>query len=327
MHTTVPNAPKTIRKAPFPLVSLDFGNFTLKSFDGVNLTQIRSLQTPLAQGQQMLKSTNESPVIEHNGQRWHVGTQASRYPTTEATVQGDKAQLALLHLKVCIKESGEYHIVVSHHSPQQYEGLLSTALLGHHSYVRNGQHIDATITEVQVIPEGLGAYQLAAQRLCVPRRGYTVLIDLGGSTWLSTLYASDGEVIDHDVHERAGTYALAAAIAKDNRLATPVHQRYAVTSPDPVVIQAGFTQGHFYGDSDLCWGDWLAEYLDPWWKGIVQRLKSRYQQHLPNVKRFVVTGGGSHLISHKVQASPAFLVLPEASTANVVGAYLAAQAT
>jgi hypothetical protein len=312
--------PVTIANKP-ALLSLDFGNFELKAFDGRTITQIRSLQKPLAQGQRLLNSTNASPIIEINGLRWHVGTQCSRYGNYEATVQSNKSQLAQLHLAACIKESGQYHLVVCHHSPDDYQDFLQNALLGVHSYIRNGVQIKAEIKSVEVIHEGLGAYSLAKIRNYVPNRGYTVLIDLGGSTWLSSLYAADGELVDHDVHERDGTYRLAVAIASDSRLAKPLLESTSVTSPDPVVIQDGFCNGNFYGESDFCWAEWMNEYLDPWWKGIVQTLKSRYQTYLPDVKRFIVTGGGSHLVNHKLMSNPAFLVMPEANTSNVQGAY------
>lgn len=306
-------------------LSLDFGNFTLKAFDGHDVTTIRSLQTPLAQGQRILKGIPDSPVVELNGQRWHVGKQCQRYPSTEATVTGDKARLAQLHLAACIAQSGTYRLVVSHHSPLEYEAFLKAALLGKHHYRRNGTWIEISISRVDVIAEGWGAYHLTKHQGYLPTKGYTVLIDLGGSTWLSSVYAADGEVVDHDVHERQGTFALAAAIAKDTRLSQPLMECFSVTSPDPILIQDGFQQGHVYGDSDLSWATWLPEYLDPWWKRIVQTLKARYQSYLPNVRRFLVTGGGSNLVIHKLAGSSAFFVLPEASVANVQGAYLAMQ--
>ena len=319
MHTSV------TPKHTLNTLSLDFGNFNLKSFNGKTLQTIRSLQTPLAKGQKTLKATDASPIIERDGQRWHVGSQCSRYPSTQATVKGDKTQLAQLHLSACVAVSGQYQLIVSHHSPDDYRDFLGSALRGRHSYTRNGQSIHITVQSVEVIAEGFGAYQLAKMRNYILGRGYTVLIDLGGSTWLSTVYAPDGEVIDHDAHERQGTFALAAAIAKDERLAKPLIERYSVSSPNPVLVQDGFTQGHFYGESDLCWADWLPEYLDPWWKNIIQTLKARYQDKLPSVRRFLVTGGGSKLIAHKLASSQAFLVMPEADTASVQGAYLTAQ--
>ena len=214
------------------LLSLDFGNFELKAFDGRVITRIRSLQTPIAKGQRALQGTDASPILELNGQRWHVGAQCRHYRSAEATVQGDKTQLAQLHLAACIPQSGTYRLVVSHHSPDEYRNFLVNALVGQHNYTRNGQPISVTVQSVEVVAEGYGAYQLARMRNYIPQRGYTVLIDLGGSTWLSTVYASSGQVIDHESHERQGTYALAVAIAKDERLSRPLQQQFGISAPN-----------------------------------------------------------------------------------------------
>jgi len=320
MTTIVTNAAKRT------LLSLDFGNYELKSFDGRQVTKIRSLQRQLATGQKTLLASETSPVIELDGDRWHVGSQAGRYPSYEATVQTDKTRLAQLHLAACINQSGHYDLVVSHHSPENYSDFLKAALLGKHSYTRNGQQIEVVVDSVAVVLEGSGAYKLAQVRNYIPARGYTILIDLGGSTWVSALYASDGELISSTAHEREGTYALAVAIASDSRLQKALQETTSVSSPDPSVILEGLAKGNFYGESDLCWGEWFEEYLSPWWKGITQSLKSGYQSYLPSVKRFIVTGGGANLVSPKIAASPVFLVLPECSTANVQGAYFAVKA-
>jgi len=315
MTTTVTTAKKCT------LLSLDFGNYELKSFDGRQVTKIRSLQSVIATGQKPLLASEASPIIEMDGIRWHVGSQAGRYPSYEATVQGEKTRLAQIHLAACISQSGCYDLVISHHSPDNYGKVLKGALLGKHSYQRNGLQVDVSINSVTVVLEGSGAYQLAKARNYIPTRGYTIVIDLGGSTWVSALYASDGELISSTAYERKGTYALAVAIASDSRLQKALQESTSVSSPDTSVILEGLAKDNFYGESELCWGEWLGEYLDPWWKGIVQALKSGYQSHMPSVKRIVVTGGGANLVSPKVAASPAFLVLPECSTANVQGAY------
>jgi len=315
MATSVTNATKRT------LLSLDFGNYELKSFDGRQVVKIRSLQRQLATGQKTLLASDTSPIIEMDGDRWHVGSQAGRYPSYEATVQTDKTRLAQLHLAACVGQSGHYDLVVSHHSPENCTDFLKAALLGKRSYTRNGQQIDVVVDSVTVVLEGSGAYQLAKARNYIPDRGYTIVIDLGGSTWVSALYASDGELIASTAHEREGTYALAIAIASDSRLQKALQESTSVSSPDPSVILEGLAKGNYYGESELCWSEWLGDYLDPWWKGITQSLKSGYQSYLPSVKRFIVTGGGANLVSPKIAASPVFLVMPECSTANVQGAY------
>lgn len=304
------------------IASLDFGNYALKSMtsDDAPLL-IRSAHCEIAKGQKPLKASHSSPHVELDDKLYHVGSQALKYSAYQPTVTQDKATLAKLHLAASIAQSGRYHLVVSHHSPDEYAELLTRSLIGRHVWRRNGQPVGVTVESVDVVPEGWGAYQLAKMRGYVPRRGYTVLIDLGGSTWLSSVYDEDGDRIAHDTHDREGCYSLAVQISQDDRLKSALREGYRITAPDPSAIMDGFTNQHYYAQTPICWAEWLPEYLDPWWRGIVNTLKSVYQNHLPSVQRFIVTGGASHLISAKVATSPAFVVMPDPSTANVIGAW------
>lgn len=305
------------------IASLDFGNYALKvmTSEAEPPISIRSAHCEIARGQKPLASNESSPHVELDGKLYHVGTQALRYAANQPTVTQDKADLARLHMAATLTESGVYHLVVSHHSPDEYAQKLCTALIGRHAWRRNGIPVGVTVESVDVIPEGWGAYQLAKMRNYVPQRGYTVLIDLGGSTWLSSIYDESGDRIAHDTHDREGCYSLAVQISQDDRLKAALREGYRITAPDPSVIMDGFANQHYYAQTPICWGEWLPEYLDPWWKGIVSTLKSVYQHHLPNVQRFVVTGGASHLISAKVATSPAFIVMPDPSLSNVIGAW------
>lgn len=302
------------------VVSLDFGNYQLKTFDGTHTRAIRSIHRQLTPGQRVLRGSDVSPIVELGGDRFHVGHQAAKYASSEATVTQDKAQLAQLHLAATITASGTYHLVVSHHSPDEYRHVLMDALLGEHHFIRNGAAIAVTVASVDVIPEGMGAYHRAKALGYLPRRGYTCVIDLGGSTWISSLYDSEGELIAHDPHDREGTYALALQISQDSRLRDPLRQGYRITAPDPSVVMDGLAHDHHYGETPITWGPWLEDYLSPWWKGIVSTLKSTYQAQLPMVQRFLITGGAAPLVSPRVAASKAFLVMPEPGLANVQGA-------
>jgi hypothetical protein len=84
----------------------------------------------------------------------------------------------------------------------------------------------------------------------------------------------------------------------------------------------GFRVDHTYADTDLSWADWLDEYLDPWFKGIFQTVKAQYTPYMPRVTRFLVTGGGSHLIADRLQGHPLFAVMGDPQFANVRGLLL-----
>jgi len=298
----------------------DFGNFELKYLDSAGQPRaIRSIHFRLPRGVNALKAYENSPVIEANGTRYHFGTQANKYSSHEKTVVADKALLARLHLYACISATeGSFKLVLSHHSPDLVADDLRKALIARHQFTRNGKQHDITVKAVEVVHEGLGAYWAAKQAGFVPPTGHTILIDLGGGTWLSRVIDSDGEIIASNVADRMGAYALASQIAHDSRLKDGL-RRFGITSPDPGVVMDGFTRGHVYAETGVSWGLWLDEYLDGWFKNIFAQIRADYTNQLPYTRRFIICGGGAHLVAHKLTGKEAFVVMPQPNYSNVIG--------
>jgi len=117
--------------------------------------------------------------------------------------------------------------------------------------------------------------------------------------------------------DRGGTYELAASISFDRRLTDVLG-----TTADPSVVMDGFRVGHTYADTELTWAPWLEEHLDPWFKGIFQTVKAQYTPYMARVTRFLVTGGGSHLISERLAGRKLFAVMGDPQFANVRGLFL-----
>ena len=301
-------------------VALDFGNYELKVCDGGDRAlAIRSIHRKLPKGVHALKGYKNSPLVETENTRFHFGHQAGKYSTHEKTVVADKALLARLHLYACLDApEGRYRLIVSHHSPEVVADGLRKVLVGKHQYRRNGQDCSFEVKQVEVVPEGMGAYWAAKQAGFTPTTGHTIVIDIGGGSWLYRVVASDGEIIAQSVSDRLGSYALAAQIAMDDRLKTPL-RRYNLTSADVGVVLDGFAQGHVYAETGISWKDWLGEYLDPWFQGIFAQIRADCASYLPFTRRFVVTGGGAHLVAHKVRGNDAFVVMPDPNFANVTG--------
>lgn len=306
--------------SPLALLAADFGNFELKYTTDEGTTHaIRSVHYRLPKGINGLLAKPTSPIVElPDSSRYHFGSQAFKYQSQEKTVVQDKALLARLHLYACLESSGELRLLVSHHSPDQYRTLLQKALMGNHEFKRNGATITATVTDVQVIAEGQGAYWQAKSMGFIPPSGYTILVDIGGGSWLSTVYDAEGDAIAHHVVDRMGTYHLALQIANDERLKAPL-RAIGITAPDPALVMDGFRNGHRYAETGLSWMDWLEEYLDPWYRNIFSTIKAQYTAHMPYTRRFIVTGGGSHLIAERVKKSAAFIVMPDPNFASVLG--------
>jgi hypothetical protein len=258
-----------------------------------------------------------------DGSRYHFGTQAYKYRRQQQTVVENKVELARLHLYACLEPQRNEEIC--HYPLQLYvstpdsirsANALRSQLLGIHEFKRNGIPYRVTVERVEVEREGIGSYRYAQQLGMIPDTGYTIVIDIGGGTWLSRLIDAEGDVIDENVMDRGGSYELATSISFDRRLADMLG-----TTADPAIVMDGFKSGHSYADTGLSWSLWLEEYLDPWFKGIFQTVKAQYTPYMARVTRFLVTGGSSHLISERLAGRKLFAVMPDPQFANVRGLF------
>ncbi|MGF1569716.1 MAG: ParM/StbA family protein [Nodosilinea sp.] len=308
-----------------PMLALDAGNYDLKFYTGNGHPKaIRSVRYQLPQGRDAVSFSEASPLIElPDGRRYHFGAQAYKYRRQQQTVIENKVELARLHLYACLEPlpggGTDYtlNLQVSTPDPARNGEDIKDQLLGRHDFTRNGVEFSITVAAVAVEREGMGAYHYAKTQGMIPANGYTIVIDIGGGTWLTRLVDASGEVIDENIMDRGGTYELATAISFDHRLTD-----HLGSSADPCIVMDGFRIEHIYADTGLDWADWLDEYLDPWFKGIFQTVKAQYTPYMPRVTRFLVTGGGSHLISDRLQGHDLFAVMGDPQFANVRGLQL-----
>lgn len=318
-------APRTIPSEACRTIALDAGNYDLKFWDGAGHPRaIRSVRFQLPQGRDPVRYSDSSPLIElPDGSRYHFGTQAYKYRRQQQTVVENKVELARLHLYACLEPQRNEEIC--HYPLQLYvstpdsirsANALRSQLLGIHEFKRNGIPYRVTVERVEVEREGIGSYRYAQQLGIIPDTGYTIVIDIGGGTWLSRLIDAEGDVIDENVMDRGGSYELATSISFDRRLADMLG-----TTADPAIVMDGFKSGHSYADTGLSWSLWLEEYLDPWFKGIFQTVKAQYTPYMARVTRFLVTGGSSHLISERLAGRKLFAVMPDPQFANVRGLF------
>ena len=302
------------------LLAADLGNYETKYWTGEwQPHAIRSVRAQLSAGTRALSATDNSPLIEHEGRRYHLGERAYDYRKQSHVVEGDKAAIALLSTLACCNfQDLEYCLQVrtSHPTPKTAGDRIRQQLLGTHYFKRNGTNHVAHITNAIVEPEGVGAYRHAKIQGLVPAKGLTLLIDIGGGTWLSRLFNAKGEIIDQSADEKGGVYDLATLIAFDDRLI----QAIGGTRPEPGVIMDGFAnQTHYYGEMhNASWQSYLSDHLDPWFKGIKEKVKSQYQPHFSRIKRILLTGGGSLLVQGLIDKS-VFVIVPSPRFANVKG--------
>jgi len=326
---TTATRPAKTRKPPAEtsgntrILALDAGNYDLKFWDGGGHPKaIRSIRYQLPQGRDPVRCSEASPLVELvDGSRYHFGAQAYKYRRQQQTVIENKVELSRLHLYACLEPwegSTEFtlNLYVSTPEPTRSAEAIKQQLLGFHEFKRNGLSYRVMVERVEVEREGMGAYHYAQRQGLVPDSGYTIVIDIGGGTWLTRLVDAEGEVIDENVMDRGGAYDLAASISFDRRLADALG-----TTADPSVVMDGFRNGHTYADTDLGWHPWLEEHLDPWFKGIFQTVKAQYTPYMPRVTRFLVTGGSTHLISERLQGLRLFAVMTDPQFANVRGLF------
>lgn len=305
-------------------LALDAGNYDLKFYDGTGHPKaIRSVRFQLPQGRDPVRYSDASPLIElADGTRYHFGAQAYKYRRQQQTVVENKVELAALHLYTCLEPADgvltefPLNLYVSTPDPAKNAEALKDQLLGLHEFKRNGTYFRINVEHVEVEREGMGAYKYAKRQGLIPDSGYTIVIDIGGGTWLTRLVDAEGDVIDENVMDRGGAYELATSISFDKRLTSELG-----TTADPGIIMDGFRSGHTYADMGLTWAPWLEEHLEPWFKGIFQTVKAQYTPYMPRVTRFLVTGGSSHLIAERLAGRKLFTVMRDPQFANVRGLF------
>jgi hypothetical protein len=307
-------------------LALDAGNYDLKFYNGMgNPKAIRSVRFQLPQGRDPVRYSETSPLVElSDGNRYHFGAQAYKYRRQQQTVIENKVELTKLHLYACLEpdihaeEVSEFplHLYVSTPEPAKNQDAIRAHLLGLHEFKRNGIYIRAMVERVEVEREGMGSYQHAQRLGLIPDTGYTIVVDIGGGTWLTRLVDEESDVIDENVMDRGGAYELATSISFDRRLTNALG-----TTADPGIIMDGFKTGNNYADTGLSWDDWLEEHLDPWFKGIFQTIKAQYTPYMARVTRFLVTGGSSYLIAERLAGRKLFAVVPDPQFANVRGLF------
>ncbi|MDX2213348.1 MAG: ParM/StbA family protein [Oculatellaceae cyanobacterium bins.114] len=319
-----PSKDSNIPSATTRVLALDAGNYDLKFYDGVGHPKaIRSVRYQLPQGRDPVRYTDASPLIElPDGTRYHFGAQAYKYRRQQQTVIENKVELSRLHLYACLEPwngSTEFamHLYASTPEPNKNDEAIRKQLLGMHEFKRNDIDYRVMVEQVEVEREGMGAYRYAKQMGLIPDGGYTIVIDIGGGTWLTRLVDAEGEVIDENVMDRGGAYELATSISFDKRLTNAIG-----TTADPSLVMDGFRVEHTYADTGISWSGWLDEHLEPWFKGIFQTVKAQYTPYMARVTRFLVTGGSTHLISERLAGRKLFAVMGDPQFANVRGLFL-----
>ena len=302
-------------------ISLDIGYHTCVAYDGHTVSSLRSVYAKLPIGQKVPALPNTF-VIQFGGDRYLVGEGALTQRNYLPFANEDKLSAHILKMALyALAGDGKVDLVISHYSADESATQLINILEGTHTFTLDGDRRDLDVRRVTVLDEGRGSWLIAKQKKLLPNDGYTVVIDLGCDTFIASFYAADGNRVEHQPYPQQGVKALATAIAADTRLIEAVAACANRSKPQIARVLDGFASDHYYAQTGASWAEYFDEYRDNWFKGVIGAIKTDYAHLLPELKRFIVTGGGAYLVAEKLANSPAFVVLDKPEIANAVGAY------
>jgi hypothetical protein len=318
LHTNVIRRAQTGTNAR---ISLDIGYHTCVAYDGHKVSTIRSVYAKLPIGQKVGVLPN-SFIVQFAGDRYLVGEGAMTQRNYLSFANEDKLSPHILKLALyALCGDGKVDLVISHYAADESSEKLRNILEGTHQYVIDGDRKDLDIRRVTVLDEGKGSWLISKQKGLTATAGYTAVIDLGCDTFIASFYTADGQRVEHQAYPQQGVKSLATAIAEDTRLIDSVAAATNRAKPQVARVLDGFSKNHYYAHTSANWSEYFAEYRDNWFKGVFGAIRTDFSHLMPDTKRFIVTGGGAHLVKEKLANSPIFTVIDKPEIANAVGAW------
>jgi len=321
--TTLTSATRRTQAQTNARISLDIGYHTCVAYDGHRISTLRSVYAKLPAGQKAPTLSN-TYTVQFGGDRYLVGEGALTQRNYLPFANEDKLSAHILKMALyALAGDGKVDLVISHYSADESAEKLTAILTGTHTFILEGERKDLDVRRVTVLDEGRGSWLIAQQKGLIASTGYSAIIDLGCDTFIASFYAADGTRVEHQAYPQQGAKSLATAIANDTRLVEAVAASANRSKPQVARVLDGFTKGHYYAHTSATWADYFNEYRDSWFKGVFGAVKTDFAHLLPDTKRFIVTGGGAHLVAEKLSNAAAFVVLDKPEIANAVGAYYA----
>lgn len=306
----------------------DLGNAHIKyRLNDGNPIDIRSIYHEIQEGTEADQGTDKSPLIEYQGRLYHYGEKARNYPGKPQTiVSGDKENSVLPAIFTALPAhglTGNIEVITFHPTPnikttdgsKTIKQHIIDQLVGIHVYSWNDAQLTANIEKVTVLPEGYGSYQVAKQNGLVLDNGKTLLIDIGGGTYIVRLFDEDGSMVSSGstALKQSGVIDLAKSIASDKR-------SIALGMTDFNVVLEGIRNGtHRYGMAgDATWLPYFDQHRDQWFKGIFSNILTAYSDKLRDVTRFLLTGGGANILDIEGRKGfERFRKVPDSQFANL----------
>ncbi|MCD8486197.1 MAG: ParM/StbA family protein [Desertifilum sp.] len=238
----------------------------------------------------------KSVIIIHNGERYVVGEMAG-WLNGRPIFQKDKTEMALQLLLLALQPNpGERVVTVNEllialpDSRDQNALANLKRIEGTHEFIRNAQHVVASVRRVRAIDETKGAYALAMQHgIFQCRNRINGILDLGGGTSIARLYSEKGSLMRPLDVVLPGTNALARQIDAALLPRTGKSQNLSLIMD---AIQEGSYQ---IGTSEINFAELFEKAVTRWIDEIRERIKGAWSDYLPHIAEVLIVGGSAPL--------------------------------
>lgn len=317
--------------------SIDTGNYQTKVFDGQNVTVTQSLIAQLLSGTKMTTVPSETTRMLHYlggsrkdlvGKMYIIGAgaedRASAKPLAE---HASKTQMALQLILACLQlpETGGHFALtkLALFLPEiavEWQMLIDS-VEGEHSFVVNGvnHRIEIPREAISVFQEGSGVNHFVRQRGLVSADEYLGVLDVGGGTFIGSLFNQSGELIDESRRivgndNRWGVYSGLATMISGSPLfvqglgktgdpqliASAIARAEYESVPDPQEPTSLFLhpkQPLIYGTTGFDFSDIFSECNTAWTRACIREVWATWSHWQSRIGRIVVSGGGAPLLS------------------------------
>lgn len=321
--------------------AIDVGNTFSVLYDG---SKTISLKSVISQPRTEFNVRPGSNVVRYNGNIYHVGKDAFKYDMYRVMATQDKQTVSsiddavVLTLNLIGKVLSEYEpsVELSIQVPDlvtDYHHQFTKALNGVKVWSVDKVHFETRILVRDVYQEGYGSWMCAHRATILPPNGYSLVIDLGGGTTITSLVDNrTGEVIRSNSIKKAGVVCLANLLRADNDL---IRDNDGLPVSVEQVFDALESKTYRIGVNGADFKPYLELYAHTWWKYVWDLSVSTYNTQFSRreINRAIITGGGAEVVRPFIEVAKSkspvlnelFMISERPLLDNVIGIYYASE--